>query len=102
MPWLGSRRPDDPRCRPQAVPARDEHVAGDDWAFAGADVGQGGGHLVRAAVPDAARRGASRRAAPVPTARRAVGAGRSLTAMPRSTTTTMAPLPFDVRLAQVG
>ena len=51
LPRLGPRRPDDARERPQALPARDEHLAGHDRPLAGADVGPGRGHQLRAAVP---------------------------------------------------
>ena len=42
--------------RPQALPARDEHLARHDHAFAGADVGARRRHQLRAALPRAARR----------------------------------------------
>ena len=54
LPRLGPRRPDAARTRPQAVPAGDEHLAGHDRAFAGADVGARRRHELRAAVPAAA------------------------------------------------
>ena len=49
LPRLGPRRPDDPRQRPQALPARDEHLARHDRPFAGADVGARRRHQLRAA-----------------------------------------------------
>ena len=44
LPRLGPRRPDAARQRPQAVPARDEHLARHDRPLAGADVGARGRH----------------------------------------------------------
>lgn len=51
LPRLGPRRRDDPRERPQALPARDEHLARHDQPFAGAHVGARIGHCLRRPVP---------------------------------------------------
>ena len=47
--------------RPQAVPARDEHLAGHDLALAGADVGARRRHQLRGPLPAAARQRRARR-----------------------------------------
>ena len=51
LPRLGPRRRDD-RCHdPPALSAGDQHLAGHDQPFAGADGGQGGRHQLPGAVP---------------------------------------------------